>query len=100
MLRRRRRAVDGVREHSTAASPTPASARSARTGIPVHSALPTASRIHGWLTGRGPNPTRPLPALYGHLLGDGVVASVSSQGCSTAPPIVRRHAPGSMRGMS
>ena len=30
--------------------------------MPVHSAVPTASSSHGWLTGRVSNNARPLPA--------------------------------------
>ncbi len=36
---------------STVSSGTPASCRSGANGVPVHSAVPTASRSHGWLSG-------------------------------------------------
>jgi len=42
-----------VKATSTAAGEIPASSSSRASGVPVHSALPTASSSHGWLTGRG-----------------------------------------------
>ncbi len=47
--------VDGV-------AAEPGLASSGRSGTPVHSAVPTASTSHGWLTGRGDSRARPLPA--------------------------------------
>ena len=51
-----------VKTTSTVPSPTPASSRSGASDVPVHSAVPTASTSHGWLSGRGSSSARPLPA--------------------------------------
>ena len=47
---------------STASGATPASASRPASGVPVHSAVPTASFSQGWLIGRGKRRARPLPA--------------------------------------
>ena len=47
---------------STVPSGTPASCSRGASGVPVHSAVPTASSSHGWLSGRVSNIARPLPA--------------------------------------
>src|SRR6266704_3631624 len=49
-----------VKLTSTAYPGRPASRSSGASGVPVHSAVPTASTSHGWPTGRGRSRARPL----------------------------------------
>ena len=84
-----------VKSTSTAPSSTPPPPAAGRSGVPVHSAVPTASANQGWLNGRGARRARPLPAH------SSVHASVTvGRSCSSssdarrprprAPPIARR----------
>ena len=87
--------------------PAPVAEALGRSGVdvPLHSAVPTASWIHGWLSGLGARRARPLPA---HSI---VTASVtrgsawtsrsdSSSGRRTCPSTRSRHVVGSTSGMS
>ena len=73
--------------------------------MPVHSAVPTASSIHGWLSGRGESCARPLPAhsMVTAWVTCGRERSSSSDNDSslpTRPATLSRHAAGSTTGMS
>ena len=90
---------------SFASAARPASSRSGASGVPVHSAVPTAPWSHGWLIGRGSINARPLPA---HSRVTGIVragraftsASVRVSGVSTSPPTSSCHVSASTFGMS
>ena len=93
--------------NSTAIAPsaTPASSSTARSGTPVHSAVPTASSTHGWPIGRGESPLRPLPAhsIVTACVTAGRARRSSSDSASsrpTSPPTSRRQLAGSTTGMS
>ena len=84
---------------------TPASSSSGPSAAPAHSAVPTASVIQGWLTGRGSSRARPLPA-HSKVTGSATrsrarrSSSESDSGRSTAPPISSTKPDGSTAGMS
>ena len=74
-------------------------------GTPAHSAVPTASVSHGWLSGRGDSRARPFPA-HSKVTGRptlGRARSSSSEresGRSTSPSTESRKVAGSTTGMS
>ncbi len=83
----------------------PASYSSGANGVPVHSAVPTASSSQGWLTGLGSMRARPLPAHS--IVTRRVTArrarrssSPIRRGRVTWPSMVSRHSAGSRCGMS
>lgn len=83
----------------------PASRSSGASGVPPHSAVPTASVSQGCDTGRGRSSARPLPA-HSNVIGIATrsrafrSSSERVSGRSTAPAISSRKVAGSTTGMS
>jgi hypothetical protein len=79
--------------------------QSGRSGVPVHSAVPTAPVNHGWLIGRGSSSARPSPAHSNVTRSVRVgrrcnSASERVSGVPTRPSIASRQVAESSAGMS